>query len=620
MGERQAMMIYARSLLTPVILFLLASIAIASARAAPVIIASGNLEHAISLYGAPAYPADFQHFRYVNPRAPKGGELRQAALGQFDSLTPYIDRGVPAAGAHLQYDSLLARSWDEPLSKYGLIAEYIERDPDNHWVAFHVNPKARFNDGIPVTAEDVKFSFDLLREKGSHFYHNFYREVKSVDVTGRFRVLFTFTHNQNRELASNLGQMPVLPKHFWKDRDFSSPGLLVPVSSGPYKVLEIDPGRSITYQRNPDYWGKDLAVNRGRHNFDRITYLYFRDANVAQQALLKGEFDFSIVVEPRVWQNLMREDMRKSLQAADLITKTLPNGNPQTLMLTYNTRHTFLQDKRVRQAIGSALHFQWLNKNLFYGMTRRANSYYAGTELASRGLPSQRELKWLEPWRKQLPVALFKQPFSAPGFDPEQSDRIQKGDALQLLKDAGWHIKNNRQVNARGEKLFVSLLVYDPDHERSALSLKKQLENIGIELNIRTVDVAQYVQRVRSLDFDMILNIFPHTPSPGTEQANLFGSDGVNEHGSRNLAGINNPVVDDLVSKIPTAQSREELLSLVHALDRVMLWQHYSLPLWYMSDWPLVYRKHLHHPAKPAPYALDMSTWWSDEKQATGQK
>ena len=601
------MMTSAWSLLAAATLF-----ALSAARGAPALQPAAKLEHAISLYGKPAYPPDFKHFNYVNPEAPKGGTIRYAALGQFDSLTPYIDRGILASGARLQYDTLLARSQDEPLSKYGLVARYIERDPDNNWVAFHIDPKARFNDGTEITAEDVKFSFDLLREKGSHFYRNFYREVDKVKATDRYRVLFTFTHNRNRELAFNLGQMPVLAKHFWQERNFSAPGLQVPISSGPYKAVAIKPGHSITYQRNPDYWGKDLPANKGRHNFDRITYLYFRDSNVAQQALLKGEYDFSIVLEPRAWQTLMSDDYRRQLDSVGLTSATLPNGNPQTLMLTYNTRQPLLEDKRVRQAIGSALRFDWLNKNLFYGMTRRANSYYAGTELASRGQPSERELKWLNPWRKQLPEALFRQPYEAPGFNPGHSERLQKAEALLLLKNAGWHIEKNQQVNDAGEKLAISLLVSDPEYERSALNLKKHLEDIGIELNIRTVDVAQYVQRVRSLDFDIILNIYPHTPSPGTEQANMFGSYGANEHGTRNLAGIDNPVVDDLVGKIPSARSREELLSLVHALDRVMLWEHYNLPLWYIPDWPLVYQKHLHHPARPAPYELDMSTWWSE--------
>ena len=361
-------------------------------------VASPPLRHAISLYGEPRYPEGFSHFEYTNPEAPRGGQLKQAVIGQFDSLSPYVDRGTAAAGSHLQYDSLLARSWDEPLTKYGLIAEKIELDPDNNWVAFHVNPKARFNDGKPVTARDVKFSFDTLREKGSAFYKYFYREIDRVEVTSSHRALFVFNTNQNRELPLILGQMPIIPEHYWRDRDFSSPGLTVPVSSGPYRVKEIDPGRSIVYERNPDYWGRDLAVNKGRHNFNLMAYVYYRDSRVATEALLKGDYDLKMVDDPRIWADRFgKKSSEELLKKSRLIRETLKNGNPQTLTLTYNTRKPFLKDPRVRQAIGYALDFDWINRSHFHGMYRRASSLFAGTELAFSGLPSPMELQWLEP-------------------------------------------------------------------------------------------------------------------------------------------------------------------------------------------------------------------------------
>lgn len=571
------------------------------------------LEHAISLFGKPAYPAGFSHFNYVNPDAPKGGELRQAAIGHFDSLNPYINRGVAAAGAVYQYDTLMMRSWDEPLTKYGLIAEKIERDPDNFWVAFHINPKARFNDGQPVTAEDVKFTFDLLREQGSTFYRNFYRDVDTVTVTSPVRVLFRFKNNSNRELVTNLGQMPVLPKHYWQERDFTSPGLTIPVGSGPYKVADIDPGRSITYQRDPDYWARDLPVCRGRYNFDRIRYTYYLSSDIVQQGLLRGEFDWSLVSNPRQWHRLFTKEKQKLLKKNRLVTEIIPNANPQTLMLTYNTRRPSLSDARVRKAIGSALDFDWLNRNQFHSLFRRADSYFAGTGMAARGLPSKDELTLLVPWRQQLPAALFEEIYIPPGHTKSESRRAGKAKALKLLKEAGWTIHNNQQVNSKGEPLTLTLLLSNPEYERAAAGFRQGLKALGIHLYIRTVDQAQYIERLRALDFDMVTSVFRHTPSPGTEQKDHFGSEVADQPGTHNLSGIKNPVVDDLTDKVPTATSRKQQLAILHALDRVLLWNHYSLPLWYLPDWPLVYRNYLKHPEKTAPYALDLTNWWFDD-------
>lgn len=573
-------------------------------------------KHAISLYGEPKYKEGFSHFDYANPNAPKGGILKQAVIGQFDSLVPYIDRGNSAAGSHLQYDSLLARSWDEPLTKYGLIAEKIELDPENRWAAFYVNPKARFNDGHPVTAEDVKFSFDLLREKGSAFYKHFYREVENVEITSSHRVVFNFNNPLNRELPLILGQMPILPKHYWQDKDFSSPGLSVPVTSGPYRVKEVNPGRSIVYERNPDYWGRDLAVNRGRNNFDLMAYEYYRDSRVATEALLKGEYDLKLVLDPRVWnEHFDDEKHAELLKKSGLIRETLPNGNPQTLTLTYNTRKEKLSDPRVREAIGYAFDFNWINRSHFNGMYRRAASVFAGSELASNGKPAPQEVALLKPGKDQLPQALFREPYVVPGTEPGKSERELRADALTLLKEAGWQIKDNQQINDKGESLELTVLLTNAEYERSMLTFKQGLKKLGIDLHVRTVDQSQYIERLRSQDFEMILHTFPHTASPGTEQANHWSSQTVHQHGTRNLAGVQLPIIDALTEAIPSAKSRAELLSMVHALDRAILWKHYVLPLWYLPEWPLIKKQYLKHPEHTAPYSLDLSTWWYDDKK-----
>ncbi|MGI9282992.1 MAG: extracellular solute-binding protein [Endozoicomonas sp.] len=568
------------------------------------------LKHAISLYGEPKYNKGFKHFDYANPDAPKGGELRQAVIGQFDSITPYVDRGSAAAGSHLLYDTLLQRSWDEPLSKYGLIAEWIELDPENRWAAFHINPKAHFNDGHKVTASDVKFTFDLLREKGSTFYRHFYSDIEKAEVTAPLRVLFTFKNNKNRELPLILGQMPILPEHFWKGREFPATGFEVPVSSGPYQIDKINPGRSITYKRNKNYWARDLAVNRGRHNFDRMLYEYYGNKTVLLQALFNNEYDFKLVTDPVIWNTQLNESRIKKYR---LVRETIQNHNPQTLTLTYNTRRPFLKDARVRESLGYAFNFEQINDNLFFGMYRRAESFFSGTELAASGLPSPSELNWLTPWKKELPLALFNEPFQIPDSRLASGDRINKAKALKLLKQAGWQIKDNQQVNRQGQPLVLNALVANDEHEKVLLSIKDGLSQLGMTLNVQRVDPLQMVARIRDLDFELLLHAYPHTASPGTEQASLWGSATAQQKGSKNLSGVQSPVVDQLTELIPTATSRKELLSMVHALDRVLLWGHYSLPLWYSPSWSVLYRNTLKHPGNTAIYALDLSTWWYEK-------
>lgn len=564
-----------------------------------------ELRHAISLYGAPKYPHNFQHFDYVNPQAPKGGHLRQGILGHFDSLVPYIDRGTAATGSYLMYDTLLARSRDEPLSKYGLIAQSMELAPDNTWVAFYINPQARFHDDTPITAHDVKYSFDLLRAKGSTFYQQFYQDVDRVEVTSSDRALFLFKHGNNRELPLILGQMPILARHYWQTRDFAAPGTSIPITSGPYRPERIEPGRSITFARVEKYWARDLPVNRGRHNFDRIQFEYYRNNSVLFEALQKGEYDFKVVTDPRVWHSLLQDE---SLARHQLLRSSWQNRNPQTLAMTYNARKPILADARVRQALGYAFDFHWLNQNLFHGMYFRANSVFAGTDMGASGRPSESELAQLTGFGKELPREALTQPWVPPGEGISQRER--KRNALHLLQQSGWLIRQNQLVDPQGKPLELEVLLSSVDHERIFIPMQKTLQSMGIKLKIRTVDTAQYVERLRSHDFDIILHTFTHTPSPGTEQASLWGSDTADLHGSKNLAGVKLRSVDTLTQKIPRANSREELLTLTRAMDRVLLWNHYVLPLWYRPEWLIIHKQQLHHPVNPAPYLLDLSTWW----------
>ena len=566
-----------------------------------------ELRHAISLYGAPKYPRDFQHFDYVNPQAPKGGDLRQGIIGHFDSLVPYIDRGTAAAGSYLMYDTLLARSRDEPLSKYGLIAQSIELAPDNTWVAFYINPQARFHDNTPITAHDVKYSFDLLRAKGSTFYQHFYQDVDRVEVTSSSRALFLFKHGDNRELPLILGQMPILARHYWQAHDFSAPGMTIPVTSGPYRPVRIEPGRSITFARVEKYWARDLPVNRGRYNFNRIQFEYYRNNNVLFEALQKGEYDFKIVSDPRVWYHQLQDE---SLAKHQLLRASLHNRNPQTLAITYNARRPTLADAKVRQALGYALDFHWLNENLFHGMYLRADSVFAGTEMGASGRPSPNELAQLSDFGADLPREALTQPWVPPGEEQGLTQRERKRKALGLLQQSGWLVRQNHLVDHQGKPLELEVLLSSVDYERIFIPMQKTLQSMGIKLNIRTVDIAQYVERLRSHDFDIILHTFTHTPSPGTEQASLWGSGTADLHGSKNLAGVKLRSIDTLTQRIPRASSRQELLTLTKAMDRVLLWNHYLMPLWYRPDWLIIHKQQLHHPVNPAPYALDLSTWW----------
>ncbi|WP_299726579.1 extracellular solute-binding protein [uncultured Endozoicomonas sp.] len=565
------------------------------------------LRHAISLYGEPKYPADFTHFNYANPDAPKGGRIKQGVIGHFDSLTPYIDRGTAVAGSYLMYDSLLARSWDEPLTKYGLIAEKMQLDPDNRWARFYINPLATFHDGKAVTAEDVKFSFDVLREKGSTFYKQFYQDIEHVDINDVRTVTFHFKNSENRELPLILGQMPIFPKHYWQHRDFSSPGLDVPVTSGPYKAVTVEPGRSVTFQRVENYWGKGLAVNRGRHNFDVIQYEYYRNNAVLLEALQKGEYDFRIVVDPREWHDKLND---QRMVKSNLTRSSLTNHNPQTLTLTYNSRKPILSDAPVRQALGYTVDFNWINKQLFHGMYQRAHSIFDGSDLGADAAPTTDEINLLKPWPKEVPAEALTSVWRSPGSEADLSRRERKRKVLALLNQAGWTVQNHRMTNAKGQHLELEVLVSSPDNERILLPVQKLMQDMGITLKIRTVDIAQYIERLRNQDYDLVLHTFPHTASPGTEQISHWGSSTVDHHGSRNLAGVDLKSVDALTEKIPMAKSREELLTLVRTLDRTILWNHYVLPLWYLPDWLVIHKKSLRYPTNPAPYTLDLSTWW----------
>ncbi|WBA79409.1 extracellular solute-binding protein [Endozoicomonas sp. GU-1] len=586
--------------------------------------ASGNTtgsEHeviaktSLVLHGEAKYGSKpFTHFDYVNPEAPKGGSIRMAASGTFDSLNPYTNKGTPVSGIALIYDTLMTQSRDEPFSLYPLIAESAEKAPDNSSITFNLNPDARFHDGQPITADDVKYTFELLTRQGHPFYRSYYSDVDTVTVLADRRVKFTFKHSNNPELPFILSELPVLPKHHWEldENDFSSASLQIPLGSGPYQVKSVDGGRSIAYQRVKDYWAKDLPVNRGRYNFDEVSYDYYRDEHVALQALKAGEYDLRYENIAKNWATAYDVP---PVHNGELILATIPTRNPAPIQgFAFNLRRDFLQDPLVRKAMGYAMDFQWLNRNLFHDSYIRSTSYFGNSGMEATGIPEGDELKLLEPWRKQLPAELFSKPYSVPVTNGSGNIRPQLKKALRLLKKAGWTLENNKLVNNNGQPLEIELLLGQPSLERVALPFKKNLEQMGIELKIRTVDISQYINRIRDFDYDMIVAGYGQSASPGNEQTGFWGSKAADTKGSRNYMGIKDPVVDAMIDHVIDATSREELTTAVKALDRVLLWGEYLIPQWYYPYDRIAHSSRLIRPESEPLYSTNIYTWWIDSQ------
>ncbi len=588
--------------------------------------AASSPTHALAMHGSPKYAADFEHFQYADPNAKKGGTLRLAAVSSsgFDSLNPYIIKGVSAAGLTLLgrnylYDSLTTQADDEPFTQYGLIAEQIEMPADRSWVTFYINPKARFQDGKAITAEDVLFSFELLTTQGHPLYATYYHDVIQSEALDELTVKFSFRNGENKELPLIMGQLPILPKHYWQGREFNKSSLEIPVGSGPYSISEVDPGRAIVYQRNPDYWGKDIAVNKGRYNFDTIRYDYYRDNNVALEALKSNEFDLRIENTSKTWHTAYTGPQFDSGQ---IIKAEIEHQNPTGMQgFVFNIRQPYFSDPLVRRALSYAFDFEWTNKQLFYGAYSRTTSYFSNSELASSGLPSREELAILEPFREQLPAELFTKAYQVPTTNGDGNIRNNLRQAQRLLKQAGWTIKNNQLTNDRsGETMTFEIMLIAPEFERIVLPFKKNLERLGIEAAIRVVDTQQYVNRINSFDFDMIVGTFGQSNSPGNEQRDFWHSSEADRPGSRNRIGIKNPVIDELIKLVINAPDREALIHRTRALDRVLLWGHYVIPQYHTRKYRVAYWDKFSRPAINPKFALGLDNWWFKGASAAAQQ
>lgn len=567
-------------------------------------------QHALTLYGEPAkYPVNFKHFDFVNPDAPKGGELRQSGFGGFDSLNPFINKGVAADDIGLIYDTLTRHSLDEPFTEYGLLAEKIEVAPDHSWVRFYLRPQARFHDGQAVTADDVVFTFDALMKDGAPQYKAYYADVAKATAEDAKRVRFDFKRSNNRELPLILGQLPVLPKHWWSNREFNKGNLEIPLGSGPYKVADVAAGRSIRYERVKDYWGNDLAVNRGFYNFDSILIDYYRDTTVALEALKAGQFDYWLEVSAKNWASAYDVPAVKD---GRLHKEEIANHNPTGMQgFVFNIRRPLFQDARAREALGLLFDFEWTNKQLFNGAYTRTHSYFENSELAASGLPGSDELKILEPLRAKLDPKVFNSAFEVPRSDASGIIREQQRRAYQLLQEAGWKIVDDKMVDADGKPVSLEFLLAQTDFERVLLPYKRNLADLGIELVIRRVDVSQYINRLRSRDFDMIVGGFGQSSSPGNEQREYWHSASADNPGSRNFIGLKDPAVDSLVEGLINAESRQSLVTRTRALDRVLLAGHYVIPNWHIKTWRVAYWDRLQHPEVTPLYDVGLMTWWS---------
>ena len=545
---------------------LLAALLVAGTVPAP---AAGRPAHGLSMYGELKYPRDFRHFEYVDPRAPKGGMLRLSAIGTFDTLNPFVVKGVPAVGLGHVFDTLLVSASDEPLAEYGLVAETVETPRDRSWVIFTLRRQARFHNGQPMTVDDVIWTFQTLRDHGHPFYRSYYAQVDRIEPAGPRRVRFTFKGGMNRELPLIVGQMPILSRAWWTGRDFGRTTLEPALGSGPYRVDALDPGRSISYRRVPDYWAAGLPVNVGRFNFDTIRYDYYRDGTVALEAFKGGAYDLRQEDSSKRWATGYDSP---ALRDGRIRKERIPNQVPTGMQgFVYNTRREVFRDPRVRQALAHAFDFEWTDAHLFYNAYTRTRSYFSNSELAARGLPDEAERAVLALFRDRVPAEVFTTVYRPPSTGAA-GIRPNLIGALGLLAGAGWVVRDMRLVHAAsGRPMTFEIIIDDPSWERITLPFVQNLERLGVQARIRTVDAAQYEYRVRQFDFDMTVAVFPQSLSPRNEQLNYWSSQAVRTPGSRNLAGISDPVVDALIARLIAAPDRAALLARTQALDRVLL-------------------------------------------------
>lgn len=569
---------------------------------------------AMAMHGQAKYQKGFKHFDYVNPDAPKGGVLKLAGAETFDTFNAYTTKGIAAAGLNLLYVSLLEKSQDEAFAMYQALAESFEVADDRSAITFKLRQDAMWSDGKPITADDVVWTFNTLISEGIPAYRAYYAHVAGVEALDERTVKFTFDVTGNAELPLIVGELTILPKHYWADKDFTATTLEKPVTSGPYSIGDFTQGRTITYERVADWWGADLPVYKGRYNFDEIVYEYYRDQDVSLQAFFSGEFDFRQEYTAKLWAT--GYDV-PAVKKGNIVKKLIDNDLPQGMQgFVLNLRRPIFQDKAVRKAMNYAFDFEWSNKQFAYDAYTRSRSYFSNSEMESTGLPEGRELEILQPFRDQLPAAVFTQAFEVPASDGTGKNRSNLRVAALLLDEAGYVVGDDgiRVHRETGERLSFEFLVANTNaaFERWFGPYKKNLQRIGIEGNMKIVDASQYVNRIIAFDYDMIVQNWGQSLSPGNEQREYWGSDRAEASGSRNYIGLKDPVVDALIEEIVSAPTREELVVRCRALDRVLQHGWYVVPNWHIPAWRIAYWDKFEMPAQQAPYDLGIvDTWWA---------
>ena len=584
--------------------------------------ATDQPRHGLSAFGNLKYPADFKHFDWVNPDAPKGGRLAligPAARTTFDSFNGFILKGDPAQGLDLLFDSLMTRATDEPDAVYGLVAHSAELAPDRSSVTFRMRPEAKFADATSITSADIVFSFETLKTKGHPNIRSQLKDVTGASALDAHTVRYDFAGGFSRDLPLVVAGLPILSKAYYATREFDQTTLEAPLGSGQYRMGDFNQGTFVSYRRRADYWGKDLPVNRGRFNFEELRFEYYRDRTAQLESLKAGAFDLREEFTARDWAT--GYDI-PAVKEGRMVLLTMPDESPSGAQGFFlNTRRAKLADVRVRKALDYAFDFEWTNKNIFYDLYKRTESFFENSDMKAAGKPSPAELALLEPFRQKLPAEVFGEPYASPVSDGSGQDRKMLREAGRLLTEAGWQVKDGRRVNAHGETLELEFLIYEPTTERILSGFVKNLQAIGVQASVRRVDPAQYERRVKAFDFDVVTTRYSMRLTPGVEIRSYWASEGARTDGSFNLAGISDPVVDALMTKVTEANSREALTAATRALDRVLRAGHYWVPHWYKAQHHVAYWDKFGRPAVKPRYERGIThTWWYDAEKASRLK
>ncbi|BCD98880.1 microcin C transport system substrate-binding protein [Marinagarivorans cellulosilyticus] len=592
-----------------------ATIILSSACFAETIIKS----HALTKYGTPKYPKDFTRFEYTSENAVKGGEVRISEFGSYDSLNYFIQKGVAERNCTLMYDSLMVSSADEPNTMYGLIAESIEYPKSKQWIIFNLNPKAKFSDGKAVTAEDIKFTFETLIEHGDPVYKMYFADVGKVEILSPHRIKFDITNPENKDLLNALAGLPAFPKHFWKGKEFAKSGLSIPMGSSAYKIERFDAGRSITYVRDKNYWAKDLNVNNGMYNFDKIYVEYYRDQDVDFEAFKAGSYDYLYEATSKTWATgydiePVHKGKIKRLEYEDEMAQGVSG-------IFFNLRKPMLKNRTLRQAMSLAFDFEWTKKNIFYGSYSRTNSFYENTKYAAQGTPSKEELALLSPFRDQLPPAVFGPAYRATETDGSGNNRKQLREAKKILDEAGYNIINGKLIDPASNKpVEMEIIIRQAGLEKVLNPWIANLKKIGIIVKLRIMDLAQWSNLLEVYDYDIVWLGFRGVDIPSNEQALLWGSENADVEGGANYMGIKNPAIDSIIKKLIAATNDEERIAAARALDRILTHSHYIVPLYHSKTNRLAFWDKFSYPEKRTTYdfrhEIGFYTWWYDEEKA----